>query len=157
MVLVSSHIKKWHVAATSIAALIIGICFGEYAGWPFLAAPLEKQLSAILNRQISFESGGLKSFSKNDNLYKQSSTVKLFELTFLGGLTLSSVELNVGAPNWSKKPYFIKANNIKLKLRYVDIWRAYRGLPIRIKSLQATRLDGYIERLADGRASWQFG
>ena len=157
MILVSSHIKKWHVAATLIAALIIGICFGEYAGWPFLAAPLEKQLSAILNRQISFESGGLKSFSKNDNLYKQSPTVKLFELTFLGGLTLSSVELNVGAPNWSKKPYFIKANNIKLKLRYVDIWRAYRGLPIRIKSLQATRLDGYIERLADGRASWQFG
>ena len=157
MTLFKNHIKKWHIPLTLFSAIFIGICLGEYAGWPFLAAPLEKQLSSFLNRKISFESVETKSFYEGSNLSNKALTVRPFQITFLGGLTLKSVELNITAPKWSTKPYFIKANNIKLKLRYIDLWRAYKGLPIRIKSLQATRLDSYIERMADGRASWQFG
>ena len=34
---------------------------------------------------------------------------------------------------------------------------AYRGDPLRVRDLQAASLDVQLERLADGRASWQFG
>ena len=156
MTIISSHIKKWRVAISIIAAIIFGITLGENTGWPFLAVPLEIKLSTLLNRHISFERGLTNNFPEGVNQYNQSPKVKLFQITFLGGLTLKSAELNIAAPNWSAKPYFVNAQNIKLKLRYVDLWRAYRGQPIRIKSLQATRLDSYIERTADGRASWQF-
>ena len=44
-----------------------------------------------------------------------------------------------------------------LELRYVDLWRAYRGQPLRIHRLRAGTLDAHLERAADGRASWSFG
>ena len=49
------------------------------------------------------------------------------------------------------------ARDARLVLGYGDLWRASRGEPLRIRELRAGRLDGRIERLADGRASWQFG
>ena len=45
----------------------------------------------------------------------------------------------------------------ELTLGYLDLWRASRGEQLRIRELRAGVLDGDIERLADGRASWQFG
>lgn len=158
--------KKWIIIATLIAALIIGVALGENAGWPFLAAPLEKKLSLLMNRQVSFDSSDIVNLTKSNANYNQVTNkqisdnvhpkVRLFQINFLGGLTLNTAKLTIAAPAWSTKPYFIDGQNILLKLRYVDIWRAYRGQTLRIKSLQATRFDGYIERKADGRASWQF-
>ena len=178
--------KKWKSVAIVIAALIVGVALGEYAGWPFLAAPLEKQLSSIVNRQVTFNDGEVSNLTKlnaNTNLTRPSQTkanqtkpnqtkssqsyinptvqnqptkVELFQVKFLGGVVLKTAQLYIAAPAWSSKPYFVEGNNVVLKLRYIDIWRAYRGQPIRIKSLQATTLNSYIERKADGRASWQF-
>lgn len=147
---------KWSVSAGLIAVLIVGIAICESNGWPFLEGPLEKQLSSLFNRQVSFKNGLKVGINPNNHLYNQISKVKSFRITFLGGLTLTSAKLDIASPAWSKTPHFIEADNIKLKLRYIDIWRAYCGDPIRIKSLQATRFDGYIERRADGRASWKF-
>ena len=149
--------NKWSIFAGIIAAFIVVVTLCEHAGWPFLEAPLEKQLSYLLNRQVSFENKAEGNFSQSNNLHNQSPKGKLFQITFLGGLTLKSATLHIAAPDWSSKPHFIEATNVELKLRYIDMWRAYRGHLIRIKSLQATELDGYIERMADGRASWQFG
>lgn len=156
MTYLNSPTKKWSIFAGLIAIAIVGAALLENAGWPFLAAPLEKQLSSLLDRQISFKSENL-SISTQTNLPdNQTPKRQLFRVTFLGGLTLQSVKLHIAAPNWSKNPHFIEADNVKLKLRYIDLWRAYNGHPIRIKSLQATKLDSYIERMSDGRASWQF-
>lgn len=148
--------KKWSVIAVFIATFIVGIALFEYTGWSFLADPLEKQLSSLLNRQVSFESDNLSSSPQINQQYNQTPRGKLFRVTFIGGLTLQSAKLYIAAPSWSKTSHFIEADNVKLKLRYVDVWRAYNGHPIRVKSLQATKLDGYIERMSDGRASWQF-
>ena len=49
------------------------------------------------------------------------------------------------------------AHDARLKLGYFDLWRAWRGGPLHVKELEARELDGILERLADGRASWQFG
>ena len=37
-----------------MTAVFIGIGFGEYAGWPFLATPLQNQLSRLMQREVSF-------------------------------------------------------------------------------------------------------
>ena len=157
--------KKWNMLAAFMAvfmaALMISVALGEYAGWPFLAAPLEKHLTSLFNRQISFNhSDAAKSpksnASTNQTSHNQTSKAALFQAKFLGGLVLKTAKLHIAAPAWSSKPHFVDANNLVLKLRYIDLWHAYRGQPIRIKSLQATTLNSYIERKANGRASWHF-
>ena len=137
--------RKKIVILGLIFALIAGVGLAEYAGWPFLAAPLERQLSALMQRKVSFKSGNL----VNDGNRK-------FQVRFFGGFTLKTAQLHITAPVWSKKPYFVDASDITLKLRYIDIWNAYKSQPLRIKNLKAETLDIYVEREANGRASWQF-
>jgi uncharacterized protein involved in outer membrane biogenesis len=151
--------KTQNIIITLIAALIISIALGEYLGWPFLATPLERQLSSLMNRQVSFGTGNMANLpgvqvSQANTPSSQKS--QAFHVKFLGGLVLKTAKLNIAAPDWSTKPHFIDGRNVLLKLRYSDIWRAYRGYPLRIKVLQAQQLDANLERQAGGRASWQF-
>ncbi|HSI24685.1 MAG TPA: hypothetical protein VK952_03590 [Methylotenera sp.] len=138
--------KTQNIIITLITVLFISIALGEYLGWPFLASPLERQLSSLMNRQVSFGTGDKPSQKK----------IQPFHVKFLGGLVLRTAKLNIAAPDWSTKPHFIDGSNVLLKMRYSDIWQAYRGYPLRIKVLQAQQLDANLERQADGRASWQF-
>ena len=124
---------------------MLGIVLAEYAGWPFLAQPLQNQISKKINRPLNIGGNA-----------QQPSNTKLFSIRFFGGISLKTQKLVISAPKWSTKPYFLHADNIALKLRYIDVWRAYQGKPIRIKSFSAQNLQAYFERLADGRASWQF-
>ncbi len=155
MALNNQYINKANVIAGLVASIIVALVLCEHAGWPFLADPLQKQLSTLLNRKLSFTStaGNL---AKTEQGYVQTPDKESFRLTLLGGLKINSDGLNIAAPVWSEKPHFIQAENVRLQLRYIDLWRAYRGQAIHIKSLQASYLDGYLERKADGRASWQF-
>ena len=158
--------NKWTITALIIAAVIISVALGEYAGWPFLAEPLEKKLSSLMSRKVSFELSNIanspKAITHNSQVIstqfsdKQLIKIQSFYVSFLGGFTLKTAKLHIAAPSWSAKPHFINGDNILLKLRYIDIWRAYRGQPLRIKAFHASKFDSYIERMADGRASWQF-
>ena len=153
--------RKWIITALIITAVIFSVALGEYAGWPFLAEPLEKKLSTLMSRKVSFDLSDTADLSKpntnsNQLIDKQSIKIQSFHVSFLGGFNLKTVKLHIAAPSWSSKPHFINGDNIQLKLRYIDIWRAYRGQTLRIKSFQASKFDSYIERKADGRASWQF-
>ena len=78
-------------------------------------------------------------------------------MRFIGGLRLWVPQLEVAAPAWSPASHTLRALDLALALRYVDLWRAWRGQPLRIERLTARWLDARLERLADGRASWQFG
>src|SRR5688572_22261784 len=148
--------KTQNIIITLITVLFVSITVGEYAGWPFLATPLERQLSSLMNRQVSFDSAERMPKSGTGDSQSPSTKSKPFHAKFLGGFVLKTAKLNIAAPDWSNKPYFVNGSNVLLKLRYSDIWRAYRGDPLRIKALQAQQLDAYLERQADGRASWQF-
>ncbi|MBC7698454.1 MAG: AsmA family protein [Bacteroidia bacterium] len=136
--------RRWlYMLGGLFMVLVAGVAVGEYLGWPFLAGPLARELTAKLERRVSF--------SANENAESKVS------IRFLGGLRLNSPLLEIAAPSWSKAPHLLLANDVVLELRYIDIWRAYRDEPLRIKRLQANSLDAHLERLTDGRASWQFG
>ncbi len=140
--------RRWKVAfGVSLLILIAGVTLGEWLGWPFLATPLQRLLTDKLDRRVLI--------SANTDTNTAHSTA--FQVRFVGGISLYVPQLEIGAPAWSSAPHLILAREFALKLRYADLWHAYRGGALRIHSLQASMLDGYLERLADGRASWQFG
>ena len=160
MLTVPKLAKKWHIIGLITAAVIISVVIGELTGWPFLAAPIENKLTSLLGRKVSFElinkAQSVKKSTHTSQLNtKQTIETHTFHISFIGSLTLKTPKLLIAAPSWSSKPHFIVGDNILLKLRYIDMWRAYQGKPIRIKTFQASKFDSYMERKADGRASWQ--
>lgn len=136
----SSHpLRKALLGLLAIVVIAFGIC--EALGWPFLAAPLQQRLSAALHRKVQL----------GEDPSKPSVVIHL-----LGGLRMRTAYLEIGAPAWSKAPYMVQARDANVTLGYLDLWRASRGEALHIRDLRAGRLDGSFERLADGRASWQF-
>ena len=119
----------------------VALC--EAAGWPFLAAPMQRWLGHALERRVTL--------SADVDRPGQAS------IHLLGGITIAAPYIEIGAPRWSAAPHMLAARDASLTLGYLDLWRAHRGAALRIRELRAKRLDGQLERLADGRASWQFG
>ena len=124
------------------------VAVGEALGWPFLAQPLNRWLSNQLERPVHLASADAAARPRRR---------PAFSIRFIGGLRLQSSQIEVGAPGWSTAGHTLRARDVLLELRYVDLWRAYRGQPLHIELLRAQELDAQLERLADGRASWQFG
>ncbi|HEY0817303.1 MAG TPA: AsmA family protein [Rhizobacter sp.] len=132
--------RGWAVAAAVLGALVLGVVACEVAGWPFLAKPVERRLSDMLAREVQLSEG------------EAGATVRFF-----GKLKVKVPHLQIGAPEWSQRPFFLQAKNAEVHLSYRDLWRAKEGAPLDIDLLRADRLDVHAERLADGRASWVFG
>lgn len=135
--------RGFAVAATVLALVVAGVVVGEVVGWPFLAAPAERALSQTLQRDVQL---GNRSDGENR------ATVRFF-----GGLKIKVPELQIAAPAWSKRPFFLHASQAEMHLSYGDLWRARGGAPLDIDLLHADTLVMHAERLADGRASWAFG
>lgn len=134
--------KAWAVAG-GLLALVVGVVVAcEVAGWPFLAAPVQRALSKTLARDVQLNDAGA----------SEHATVRFF-----GGLKVKVPQLVIAAPEWSKQPFFLQATQAEMHLSYGDLWRARRGAPLDIDLLQSQRLVVHAERLLDGRASWVFG
>jgi len=139
---------RWHrrwpwvlIALLVSVGTVLAAC--ETLGWPFLADPMQRWLSSTLDRRVSLAIDGHTPASVSVHL--------------LGGIRLDAPAIDIAAPAWSHAPYMLRARDAVMELRYADVWRAHRGEPLRIHRVDAAELDGEIERLADGRASWQFG
>lgn len=131
------------VLLTLLAALLVGVLFCEAIGWPFLVGPGQRWLARTLDRRVVL--GG------DEN---GSSGVKI---GLLGSVRVRADRIEIGAPEWSNAPHTLLARKASLKLGYGDLWRVWHGEPLHIADLEAAELDGTFERVADGRASWQFG
>jgi uncharacterized protein involved in outer membrane biogenesis len=132
----------------ALATAMMGVLVtGEWLGWPFMTAPLERVLSDALQRRVRL----------SPDAADQGVPTSSLRIHFLGGLQLETSHLEIGAPAWSSAPHVLLAHDVAIEMRYGDLWRAHRGEPLRIKRLRARMLDGQLERLANGRASWQFG
>ena len=135
---------RWPLIGGAVAIAVVvalGIC--EALGWPFLAAPLQRELSKALDRSVSFSA---------DAGQSQRLVIRL-----LGGIRVQAAHIEIGAPPWSSAPFMLRGRDAQLTLGYADVWRASHGGALHIRELRAAQLDGQLERLADGRASWQFG
>ncbi len=134
--------KAHHWLLGTLAVLVLVVVGCELAGWPFLAGPLERALASATKREVrlggSGEDGG-------------ATRIHLF-----GGIRISTSRLHVGAPDWSRQPYFVDAHDIELKLPYSSLWRLRRGETLHVRSLEIARVDVRAERDAQGRSSWQF-
>ena len=129
------------VVIGTFAALVVAVLFCEAIGWPFLVSPVQSRLAAALDRRVVF----------GDD------TSQGVRIGLIGSVRVRAASIEIGAPTWSKQPHMLLAKDAYLKLGYVDLWRAWRGEPLHIDTLEAASIDGAFERLADGRASWQFG
>ena len=136
------------LAFVGVLVIAFGIC--EAMGWPFLAAPMQRWLSSTLERRVSFASD-----RPSDPAGGPASDPRV-QIHLLGGIDIAAAHIEIGAPAWSRAPHMLLARDARLSLGYGDLWRASRGQPLRIRALRAAALDGQFERLADGRASWQF-
>ncbi|MCA0240486.1 MAG: AsmA family protein [Proteobacteria bacterium] len=122
------------------AALIVGVGVAESIGWPFLAGPAAAFAAQRLERSVELSPGA-----------------GAFRLHLLGGIRLHLQRLVIGNPSWSQLGPMLDAQHLELKLRWRDLWAAHDGRPLRLQALSADALQLQLERLADGRASWQFG
>jgi uncharacterized protein involved in outer membrane biogenesis len=133
--------RRWPwIAGGVLLSIVLVLIVFEAAGWPFLAGPLQRFAAQTLDRRVmlSGESG--------DRV----------RLGFLGGVHVQAPTLEVGAPAWSEAAHMVLAHDVDLRLRYLDLWHAWRGDPLRIRSLRDGDIDASLERGQDGRASWTF-
>lgn len=130
-------------AAAVVLVLLAAVGACEALGWPFLVQPMQRWLGDALQRPVRVGA---------DPASDPRVVVHL-----LGGIVIRAASIEIGAPPWSASGAMLQARDAVLALGYLDLWRASRGAPLRIRELRAGHLDGTLERLADGRASWQFG
>ncbi len=137
--------RGWKIAGGGLLVILGIFAIGEIAAWPFLANPAQEFLARKLDRSVRFAA-------------EPGPGSSAFGVRFLGGVHLQVGQLNIASASWSKAPHLLQATAVQIDLRYTDLWRFYRGDPsLRIERLRASQLDANLERLADGRASWQFG
>ncbi|RQP25707.1 AsmA family protein [Piscinibacter terrae] len=136
--------RRWPAVLGSLAAVlaVVVVCL-EVLGWPFLAEPMQRWLSGSLHRRVSFAIDG--------------QTPASVVVRVLGRVRVEAPQLVIGPPAWSKTQHMIRASDAVVSFHYSDLWNAWRGEPLRIRMLEADELEADIERLADGRASWQVG
>ena len=131
----------WMIATVLlVVAMVFAAC--ESMGWPFLTGPLQNQIQLRTGRILRLQAPG--------------DTVGApLALHFWGGIRLQSPWLEISAPPWSAAPFLLSATDFDVHLRYVDLWQAYRGQPLEVQALSAGSVTAYLERMADGRTSWQ--
>jgi uncharacterized protein involved in outer membrane biogenesis len=130
----------WPLGILALLAAALGAA--EATGWRFLAGPAERWLSEKLARDVSLGADPARSG---------------FHLSLLGRIRLQVGELRVGNPRWSQLGPMLQARDVELHLRWRDLMAARNGQRLNVRLLRADGVDLRLDRLADGRASWQFG
>ena len=151
---------RWRSWPSGLAALLLllalaGLAWGEWAGWPMLATPLAQALSGRLGRPVSLSTwppAARLALATPDAAADPA--VEHFSLRFVGGLRLAVPQLIVAAPPWAAAPPTLQARDLRLHLRYRDLWRAWRQGALHIHSLRAAAVVIDLVRMADGQASW---
>jgi AsmA family protein len=127
------------IAATALF-IALGLC--EWQGWPFLAKPLQRMLSAHLERDVTLGSD--------------------FRMHLLGPLRIHTNALHIGPPRWAgeDKTAFFEASRVDLKLPWSTVWNVAAGRnegPLHIRALEVGHFTASLWRLENGRANWEFG
>jgi len=131
--------RGWQVAVIVIVAAVAAVAVCEAIGWPFLVGPMQRRIAVALDRRVELGDGA-----------------EIPRIGLLGSVRMNAHRVRVGAPAWSSTPHTFLAQDAFVRLRYRDLWHAYRTGQLRIDAVSARQFDARFERLADGRASWNF-
>jgi uncharacterized protein involved in outer membrane biogenesis len=139
---------RWGWAAAGAAALLVVLLLCEWAGWPFLRGPVERQLSETTHRTVVLEDG--------------------LKLRLLGRLRITAPAVQVGNPageiGAGLPGPVLKGQDVHIQLPWSTVWAAWRdsrsasapASPLRIDVIQARQLELVLHRQADGWANWHF-
>jgi uncharacterized protein involved in outer membrane biogenesis len=125
----------------SLAALVllplVLLAAAELAGWPFLRQPVQQALERAAHVPVRLDGD--------------------FRAHLLWRPRLVAEALHVGPGAGLALPHLVQARDVTLVWRWSDVWRWRQGHGLRIEALHAVQVDARLQRLADGRASWQIG
>lgn len=94
--------RRWRTVGGVLAGALLAFGIGETLGWPFLRAPVERWLSARLDRSVSlFGADG----------------ASAFRLRLLGGVHVQTPRLVVGSPAWSLASAMLEAERTAKRWR----------------------------------------
>lgn len=130
-----------------VLLLVAAFAAAEASGWRFLAGPAERWLGRQLERELRFGPAAAPDATREGG----------FRLSLLGRVQLQLDALEIANPPWSGLGPMLQARQVVLGLRYRDLLAARDGQPLTVRQLRAEGLQLRLERMADGRASWQFG
>lgn len=157
-----SRLHPARIALGLLALLVVIVAVSEWAGWPYLAGPMQSALSDVLKRPVRLYEQADAQTQANDQSGLQPAAAGTqradgVSIHLLGGVDIRAARIDIGAPSWSEGPPTLMASNARIQLRYRDLWRASRGEQVVVRRIEADRLELALERDARGRASWQFG
>lgn len=125
------------IAVFALVTTVVVLATCEILGWRFMRDPLSRTLTAAAGVPVRFDGE--------------------FRLHVLGPPRLRASSLVVGAAQGFQVEHLVRADDLNLGWRWLDVWRAMQGGTIVIKRLSASQLHVNLVRLKDGRASWAFG
>lgn len=133
--------RHWRWAGIVGGVLLAGLATlaaCEWAGWPFLRAPLQRAMERTLQVPVHIDGAD-------------------FRVRLLWQPGLRATELQIGPGAGLPLPHLLLARDVTLAWRWRDVVRWRGGAGLRVQHLQAGFVDARLQRLADGRASWHLG
>ena len=120
-----------------VAALALGVVWGELSGWPVLRQPIENAASRGVGVPVQMQ-GRVRTH-------------------LLWRPRLEVEHLRIASDARFGAPHLLDARHISLGWHWGDIWRWQRGDRLLLQRLQADQLDAHLMRIAGGDANWQLG
>jgi AsmA family protein len=126
--------SRWVLLTIALLPIAL-LALGEALGWRFLRVPAENFLTQKLERPVRLG--------------------EPFRLHLLGGVSLGAGRVWIGAPPGFDVPHLVDARNLKLELRYRDLWNSSRTQALRIAGLSAGQLDAQLIQRPPLGATWR--
>lgn len=123
--------------AAIVGLLLLLLICGEALGWRFLRGFVEQRISAAAHAEARIEAP--------------------FRLYLLTGPRVSAQAVRIAAQPDSGAPFLLEASGLAAQARWGDLLRAWRGQPLRLKSVAAERLEAHLRRVDADTASWHIG
>lgn len=128
--------RRLRIALLVLLAFVGALLLAEGLGWPFLRGPLERRLAASLGTEVRIDAP--------------------FSVHLLRPPQARAARLRIGAALGSAAPFLVDAQDVLLRWRWGDVQALRRGEGLRLRALEAGRLEAHLVRPAQGPASWQF-
>jgi uncharacterized protein involved in outer membrane biogenesis len=130
--------RRWpRIALQALLALAAAVALAEWSGWPFLRAPLQRLMAGATGVPVTL-AGEMR-------------------LSLIGTPRLRVQHLAIGAAEGVAAPRLADADGVDLAWHWGELWRWQQGGVLRLEEFRAERLDAWLVRHADGRASWHIG